>query len=58
MVFYDLTSTYFEGRGPAGLADFGYSRDGKRRNRQVQVCFCASAIVWSETPGWLDVLAA
>ena len=37
MVFYDLTSTYFEGRGPAGLADFGYSRDGKRSNRQVQV---------------------
>ena len=37
MVFYDLTSTYFEGHGPAGLADFGYSRDGKRRNRQVQV---------------------
>ena len=27
MVFYDLTSTYFEGRGPAGLADFGYSRE-------------------------------
>src|SRR5499427_1707771 len=37
MVFYDLTSTYFEGRGPAGLAEFGYSRDGKPRNRQVQV---------------------
>jgi len=37
MVFYDLTSTYFEGRGPAGLADFGYSCDGKSRNRQVQV---------------------
>src|SRR5258705_266794 len=37
MVFYDLTSTYFEGRGPAGLAKFGYSRDGKPRNRQVQV---------------------
>lgn len=37
MAFYDLTSTYFEGRGPAGLADFGYSRDGKSRNRQVQV---------------------
>src|SRR5271165_6266006 len=37
MVFYDLTRTYFEGRGPAGLADFGYSRDGKSRNRQVQV---------------------
>jgi transposase len=37
MVFYDLTSTYFEGRGPVGLAEFGYSRDGKARNRQVQV---------------------
>jgi transposase len=37
MVFYDLTSTYFEGRGPAGLADFGYSRDGKPHNRQVEV---------------------
>ena len=37
MVFYDLTSTYFEGRGPVGLAGFGYSRDGKARNRQVQV---------------------
>jgi hypothetical protein len=30
LVFYDLTSTYFEGHGPAGLADFAYSRDGKR----------------------------
>jgi transposase len=37
MVFYDLTSTYFEGRGPAGLADFGYSRDSKPHNRQVEV---------------------
>jgi len=37
LVFYDLTSTYFEGRGPVGLAGFGYSRDGKARNRQVQV---------------------
>jgi hypothetical protein len=37
MVFYDLTSTYFEGRGPVALAEFGYSRDGKGRNRQVQV---------------------
>jgi hypothetical protein len=25
MGFYDMTSTYFEGHGPAGLADFGYS---------------------------------
>jgi transposase len=37
LVFYDLTSTYFEGRGPAELGRFGYSRDGKPRNRQVLV---------------------
>jgi transposase len=37
LVFYDLTSTYFEGRGPAELARFGYRRDGKPRNRQVVV---------------------
>jgi len=29
LVFYDLTSSYFEGDGPAGLAKRGYSRDGR-----------------------------
>lgn len=37
LVFYDLTSTYFEGNGPVGLAKHGHSRDGKPRNRQVLV---------------------
>lgn len=37
LVFYDLTSTYFEGKGPAGLGAHGYSRDGRPRNRQVLV---------------------
>jgi transposase len=37
LVLYDLTSTYFEGQGPAGLAKHGYSRDGKPRNVQVVV---------------------
>jgi len=37
LVFYDLTSTYFEGNGPSELARHGYSRDGKPRNRQVLV---------------------
>jgi transposase len=37
LVFYDLTSTYFEGAGPGGLAKHGHSRDGKPRNRQVLV---------------------
>ena len=37
LVFYDLTSTYFEGAGPASLARFGYSRDERPRNRQILV---------------------
>jgi len=37
LVLYDITSTYFEGSGPAGLASYGYSRDGKEQNVQVVV---------------------
>jgi transposase len=37
MVFYDLTSTYFEGGGPAEKGAYGHSRDGKPRNPQVLV---------------------
>ena len=36
LVFYDLTSTYFEGQGPA-LAKHGHSRDGQPRKVQVVV---------------------
>lgn len=34
IVFYDLTSTYFEGRGPDN-AKHGYSRDHRRDRKQV-----------------------
>ena len=37
LVLYDITSTYFEGAGPEGLARHGYSRDQRRRNVQVIV---------------------
>jgi transposase len=37
LVLYDITSTYFEGSGPEGLAGFGHSRDGKPQNRQIVV---------------------
>jgi transposase len=37
MVFYDLTSTYFEGKGPPQIGANGHSRDGKPRNPQVLV---------------------
>jgi hypothetical protein len=36
LVLYDLTSTYFEGHGPA-MARHGHSRDDKPRNVQVVV---------------------
>jgi transposase len=37
LVLYDITSTYFEGAGPANFAKHGYSRDGKPHNVQVVV---------------------
>jgi transposase len=37
LVLYDITSTYFEGAGPAHFAKHGYSRDGKPQNVQVIV---------------------
>jgi transposase len=37
LVLYDITSTYFEGAGPADLAKHGYSRDGKSQNVQMIV---------------------
>jgi transposase len=37
LVLYDITSTYFEGRGPEDLAKHGYSRDGQAHNVQVVV---------------------
>lgn len=35
MVLYDLTSTYFEGKGPAPLGRYGHSRDHREDRRQV-----------------------
>ena len=35
MVFYDVTSVYFERRRPKGMRRHGYSRDGCPRNVQV-----------------------
>lgn len=37
MVFYDITSTYFEGRGPEGLACLGKSRDQRPRDKQIVI---------------------
>ena len=37
LVLDDITTTYFEGAGPANFAQHGYSRDGKPHNVQVIV---------------------
>jgi transposase len=37
LVFYDLTSTYFEGEGACELAEYGYSRDHRGDRAQVVV---------------------
>lgn len=37
LVFYDLTSTYFEGDGVCPLAEFGHSRDHRGDRRQIVV---------------------
>jgi hypothetical protein len=35
LVLYDLTSVYFEGKGPTGLGAYGYSRDHRPERPQV-----------------------
>ena len=35
LVLYDLTSVYFEGKGPAGISRYGYSRDHRADRPQV-----------------------
>lgn len=37
LIFYDLTSSYFEGKGPEGLACLGYSRDHEPGKSQIVI---------------------
>lgn len=37
MVFWDTTSTYFEGNGPAELGVYGYSKDHRPDRIQVMI---------------------
>ncbi len=37
LVFWDTTSTYFEGNGPEGLAEYGYSKDHRPDRVQILV---------------------
>jgi len=43
LVLYDLTSTYFEGNGPHGLAKYGHSRDHRSDRPQILLAVATDA---------------
>lgn len=43
LVLYDLTSTYFEGKGPEQLSRYGHSRDHRGDRRQVILAVATDA---------------
>jgi transposase len=53
LVLYDLTSVYFEGKGPKGLSKFGHSRDHRSDRPQIVL---AVATDLEGTPIHLEVL--
>lgn len=53
LVLYDLTSVYFEGKGPRGLAKYGYSRDHRTDRPQILL---AVATDTHGTPIHIEVL--
>ena len=53
LVLYDLTSVYFEGKGPKGLSQYGHSRDHRPDRPQI---ILAVATDLEGTPIHLEVL--
>ena len=43
LVLYDLTSVYFEGKGPEGLGAYGYSRDHREDRPQILLAVATDA---------------
>lgn len=43
LTLYDLSSTYFEGHGPRGLADYGHSRDHRSDRPQILLAVATDA---------------
>jgi len=43
LVLYDLTSVYFEGKGPVGLGRYGHSRDHRQDRPQVALAVVTDA---------------
>ena len=53
LVLYDLTSVYFEGKGPRGLAKYGYSRDHRTDRHQILLVLATDT---QGTPIHIEVL--
>ncbi len=53
LVLYDLTSVYFEGKGPQGTARYGHSRDHRQDRPQIILAVATDA---EGTPIHLEVL--
>ena len=55
LVLYDLSSVYFEGRGPQGLGAYGYSRDHREDRPQILLAVATDS---HGVPIHLEVLRA
>lgn len=53
LLLYDITSVFFEGAGPIGLAKYGYSRDNRADNPQILLCLCLNE---EKMPIYFDIL--
>lgn len=53
LLLYDITSIFFEGNGPKGLARQGYNRDKKEGNSQILLCLCLNE---EKLPIYFDIL--
>ena len=54
LLLYDVTSVFFEGKGPQELAREGFSRDNKPENPQILLCLCLNE---EKLPIYFDILA-
>jgi transposase len=55
LVFYDITSTYFEGKGNCNLIFYGLSRDNRRDKKQILLALAVTKrgypFYWEVLPG-------
>lgn len=53
LLLYDITSVFFEGKGPQDLSTYGYSRDSLPNNPQIILSLCLNE---EKLPVYFDIL--